>query len=349
MTDLDQRIISTLRERAEGQVDIGQLTSGAVARGRARRTRRRAAVGGTALGVAAVLGLGVAGGGGLPVEVPWTGAKPATQAATPAAAPGVPGALARPDLVGKDPGLLHFGFDPAHVRYLSWRSAAGLESAQLDLGGSAPVSFYLARSAAVAEEVHLEGARYVPAPADRPYDGQLIRLSLDVEGKDPIWELRWQPLPGLFARLRTEAPTDAALQAARSALRLDEAHRCTAPMRLTALPAGAWSAGCEVTVADLPTALDVSLIVNGRGDRSMEVRLQYPHSIVGDRQEANATAGGRPVYVYPLGEKMELLDIPKAQVTAGWGRPNEGFTAEDAATVLGGVQVAQHLDRPATW
>ncbi|MGC4867905.1 hypothetical protein ACLQ3B_21020 [Micromonospora sp. DT53] len=348
MTDLDQRIISTLREHADGQVDIGRLTTAAVARGRARRVRRRAAVGGTALGVAAVLGLGVAGGGGLPVEVPWTGAKPAVRSATPAAAPGVPGALARPDLVGKDPGLLHFGVDPARARYLSWRSADGLESAQLELGGSAPVSFHLARSAGVAEEVHLESDRLIPAVAIPPYDGELTRFSM-ADGVDPIWVLRWQPLPGLFARLRTVAPTDAALQAARSALRLDVAHRCSAPMRLTALPAGAWSAGCKVTVTDLPDALDVSLIVDGRGDRSMEVRLQYPHSIVGDRQEPNATAAGRPVYVYPQGEKMELLDIAKAHVTAGWGLPQSGFTEEDAATVLGGVQVAEHLDRPATW
>ncbi|WP_327041805.1 hypothetical protein OG400_00920 [Micromonospora ureilytica] len=347
--DLDQRIISTLREHADGQVDIDRLTSGAVARGRARRVRRRAAVGGTALGVAAVIGLGVAGGGGLPVEVPWTGAKPAARSATPAAAPGVPGALARPDLVGKDPGLLHFGVDPARARYLSWRSAAGLESAELDLGGSEPVSFFLARNATVAEGVHLErDDGLVAAVAIPPYDGELTQFSPE-GGSDATWVLRWQPLPGLFARLRTTAPTDAALQAARSALRLDVAHRCSAPMRLTALPAGAWSAGCEVTVTDLPDALDVSLIVDGRGQRSMEVRLQYPHSIVGDRQEPNATAGGRPVYVYPQGEKMELLDIAKAQVTAGWGLPHRGFTEEDAATVLGGVQVAEHLDRPATW
>ncbi|MEH0929287.1 hypothetical protein [Micromonospora sp. CPCC 205558] len=348
MTDLDERIILTLRERAEGQVDIGQLTSGAVARGRARRARRRVAVGGTALGVATVLGLGVAGGG-LPVDVPWTGAKPATQAATPATAPGVPGALARPDLVGKDPGLLHFGVDPARARYLSWRSADGLESAQLDLGGAAPVSFSLARSDGVAEELYLEGDRYVPAVTVPPYDGQLVRFDLDVDGSDPVWVLRWQPLPGLFARLRTEAPTDAALQAARSALRLDEAHRCTAPMRLTAMPAGAWNAGCEVTVTNFPAALDVSLIVDGRGARSMEVRLQYPLSSVGDRPEPNATAGGRAAYVHPQGEKMELLDIPKAHVTAGWGLPHRGFTEEDAATVLGGVQIAEHLDRPSTW
>ncbi|MEU7846548.1 hypothetical protein AB0B74_11320 [Micromonospora parva] len=347
MTDLDERIISTLRQHAEGQVDISRLTSGAVARGRARRMRRRAAVGGTALGVVTVLGLGVAGGGGLPVEVPWTGAKPATQAATPAAAPGVPGALARPDLVGKDPGLLHFGFDPAHTRYLSWRSAAGLESAELDLGGAAPVSFYLARSAAVAEEVHLEGDRVIPQPADPPYDGQLDRFSM--AGADPIWVLRWQPVPGLFARLRTVAPTAAALQAARSALRLDVAHRCSAPVRLTAMPAGAWPAGCEVTVANFPAALDVSLVVNGSGFRSMEVRLQYARSIAGARTESNATAAGRRVYRYPKGEMMELLGIPKAHLTAGWGWPNEGFTEDDATTVLGGVQVAEHLDRPATW
>ncbi|MFE0530684.1 hypothetical protein ACFW0V_24120 [Micromonospora parva] len=349
MTDLDERIISTLREHAEGQVDVSRLTSGAVARGRARRMRRRAAVGGTALGVVTVLGLGVAGGGVLPVRVPWTGAKPAAQAAMPAPADGVPGALTRPDLVGKDPGLLHFGVDPVHARYLSWRSADGLESAQLDLGGAAPVSFSLARSAGVAEEVHLEGDRYVPAVMIPPYDGQLTQFSLDIPDSDPIWVLRWQPVPGLFARLRTVAPTDAALQAARSALRLDVAHRCSAPVRLTAMPAGAWNAGCEVSVANLPTALDVSLVVNGSGFRSMEVRLRYPHGIVGDRPEPNATAGGRPVHVSAQGETMELLDVPKAQVTAGWGRPNEGFTEEDAATVLGGVQVAEHLDRPATW
>ncbi|MFF0120791.1 sigma factor [Micromonospora arida] len=122
-----------------------------------------------------------------------------------------------------------------------------------------------------------------------------------------------------------------------------------APVRLTAMPAGAWPAGCEVTVTNFPAALDVSLVVNGSGFRSMEVRLQYARSIAGARTESNATAAGRPVYRYPQGGMMELLGIPKAHLTAGWGWPNKGFTEDDATTVLGGVQVAEHLDRPATW
>ena len=96
---LDQRIADTLRERAEGAVDTDLLTARAVGAGRARRRRRRVGAS-AALGLVALLGLGVATGGGLPVPARWPHAAPAA----PPPAPDAPVAAVSPELVGSDAG-----------------------------------------------------------------------------------------------------------------------------------------------------------------------------------------------------------------------------------------------------
>ena len=78
MTDLDQRIVSVLREHAEGETDTGRLLRRSRALGRRRQVRRRVTAG-TALALVGVLGFtGVvrADVGGLAERMPWTAATP---------------------------------------------------------------------------------------------------------------------------------------------------------------------------------------------------------------------------------------------------------------------------------
>ena len=58
MNDLDELITTSLRERAAGQIDPARLLSGATARGRSRRLRRRVAVG-AALATTVAITIGV--------------------------------------------------------------------------------------------------------------------------------------------------------------------------------------------------------------------------------------------------------------------------------------------------
>ncbi|MFJ6198579.1 hypothetical protein [Micromonospora sp. NPDC092111] len=357
MTDLDQRITDALRERAEGAVDTRRLTARAVAGGRARRRRRRMGAG-VALGLTAVLGLGTLAGlpgsgrGTVLPGLPGAGPKqvaPGVVAAPPRVA-GVAGAATRPDLVGTDPGLLHFGVDPVRARLLTWRTGRGVEGGRLELPGGRVVAVDLGTEVAAVEDSAHDGMAYPARPATAAdFDGRVRQVPPGGPGGQPGWFLRWQPVPGLYARVHTVATDDADLREAVAALRLDEAHRCASPLRLTALPPAARLATCEVNVIGFPGSLDVRLTVSRSPDQQLEVRLEYRSGIAGSRTEGNRTINGRAAYLYPQGGELELLGLEKAHLVARFGWPYEGFTDDDAATVLGGAVVATDLTRPETW
>ena len=116
MTDLDERIVRTLRERAEGDVDTDRLLPAAPSPGAGPSAyavgppRDRARRGGGAR-LVGVTGAALAASAGAAGRRP----PPDAAAAAPPRRRGVPGAAARPDLVGTDPQVLHFGFDPARA------------------------------------------------------------------------------------------------------------------------------------------------------------------------------------------------------------------------------------------
>ncbi|MEU4334681.1 hypothetical protein AB0F59_08650 [Micromonospora lupini] len=352
MTDLDQRINQTLRERAEGSVDTDRLLAAAVVGGRSRVRRRRTAAG-LALGVVAVLGLGVvtdpAGlvdsgpdvtpGPGLPAD--------AVVAVVPPRADDVPGAAAQPDLLGADPQLLHFGFSSDGFRYLSWSVQSGVEMARLDVDGHT-VTLELSASAealpmrapglpALVPELITEGV----------FDGSVSHAAGPYGVT--VWLRHWQPAPGVYARATAIADDERELFEVAGALRLDQAHRCGGPLRLTTLPAGAQVTRCEVTVAPFPAAFGVQLTVTGSSPGGIQVELQYAIGISGGRTLGNREVSGKPAHIDRQSGELELLGFPKAHLTANFGWPAQGYTEADAATVLGGAQVAEHLDRPTTW
>ncbi|MEV0724035.1 hypothetical protein AB0I37_14790 [Micromonospora purpureochromogenes] len=346
MTDLDQRIADTLRERAGGAVDTDRLTARAVGAGRARRRRRRV---GAALGLVAVLGLGVATAGGLPVPAPWPHAAPAAAPVAPPRAPDAPVAAAAPQLVGTDAGVLHFGVDTTRARYLGWESGRGVESVLVEVAGGRRVAIDVAPGPTEVEQARHEGMIYGPdRTASADFAGRVERLPPAGPGGEPGWVLRWRIGP-LHARATTVGPDDTAVRTAVGALRMDQAHRCATPLRLTMLPANAFLSRCAVNVVDFPDSLDVTLTIVALGPKLMEVRLERHSEIAGGRATGNRMIGGRAAYLYPGGEQLELLGIPKAHLVARFGWPQQGFTEADAATVLGGARIADDLTRPESW
>ncbi|SCE93013.1 hypothetical protein GA0074696_1722 [Micromonospora purpureochromogenes] len=248
MTDLDQRIADTLRKRAEGAVDTDLLTARAVGAGRARR-RRRGVGAGAALGLVTVLGFGATTGGALPVPTPWSHAAPTAASIAPPPAPDAPVAAVSPELVGTDAGVLHFGVDTTRARYLGWESGRGVESVLVEVAGGRRVAIDVAPGPTEVEQAGHEGMSYGPArTASADFDGQVERVQPAGPGGEPGWVLRWRIGP-LHARATTVGPDDTAVRTAVGALRMDRAHRCPSPLRLTTLPADAFLARCAVRCA----------------------------------------------------------------------------------------------------
>ncbi|MGW0215866.1 hypothetical protein ACWDXH_15880 [Micromonospora chokoriensis] len=348
MTDLDERIVLTLREHAEGPVDGDRLLVGAVCRGRTRVRRRRVAAGAT-LSVVALIGAGVAVGpmGRLPDlgHTVTPGLAETTVAFLPPSVDGAPGAAARPDQIGRDPALLHIGLDPGGPRFLEWNVAGGIESAKLEVGGRT-VTFDLT-SADVLRSVSPVNMPPLEGPLGNSYDGAVVRE----DGLDgvPTWRRYWQPARGVYAGASVSGPDEEPLHDVDAALRLDRAYACTGPLRLTELPAGAEFSRCWMVVSAFPAAYAVILHVND-DHRSVgaSVELQYANTTMIADPPANRTIGGRPAYLDPAGERLELLDIPRAQLSVAFNY-EQSFTEAEATTVLLGAQVAEHLDRPDTW
>ncbi|WFF01137.1 hypothetical protein [Micromonospora sp. WMMD964] len=350
MTDLDERIVLTLREHAEGPVDGGRLLVGAVRRGRTRVRRRRVATGCT-LGVVALLGAGVVAGsmgrlpGGPTAPPGWA------ETSVPFLPPpvdGAAGAAARPDEIGMDPSLLHIGLAPGGPRYLEWFVGGGKETAKIDIGGRT-VTVELT-SADVLRSIGAWNMPSLEGPTANLYDGSVVR-AVGPDGV-PIWRRYWQPAPGVYAGASVPGPDEGPLHEAAAALRLDRAYECAGPVRLTDLPPGTETATCSSYVGAFPAAYAVVLRVSDDQGRGVSVELQYASTTLMAKASANRTIGGRPAYFdpsySPIAARLELLDIPQAQLFAALDH-EQSFSEAEATRVLLGVRVAEHLDRPDTW
>ncbi|WP_446211140.1 hypothetical protein [Micromonospora sp. IBSANI012] len=327
-------------------MDTRLLTARAVAGGQTRRRRRRMAAG-AALGLTAVLSVGVAAG---PPESgsPPPAAAPARLVVAPPRVDGIAGAATRPDLVGADPKVLHFGVDPARGRYLGWAVAEGVESVRIDVGSGRTVSVDLARSSSALSERPMEGLEVGlrELATEAAFDGRTVTVA---DGSRQVRVRHWQPSRGLYARAVVIDGPQAELLVAADALRWDEPRRCTAPIQLTTLPPGAAVASCRVDVTGFPGRLNSSLTVVRGSEQSMSVSLQYNEGIERGRTEGNRVVGGRALFRNPTLPQVELLGIPKAHLTATFGWPASGFSEEEAATALAGVRLAGDLARPETW
>ncbi|WFE52099.1 hypothetical protein [Micromonospora sp. WMMD1155] len=352
MTDLDERIVLTLRERAEGPVDGDRLLRSSRARGRRRQLHRRVAAG-TALSLVGALGFGGVVGTDLDRladRMPWTSATATVVPPLPARAEGVPGAAADPTLVGADPHVLHLGVDPARAHYLGWEVILGqVETVRIGVPGGEPVRVDVARSAELPSSVEIDGVSVdVSEPGPQVFDGQARATTGMPRGLVTMW----QPVPGLYARAVMLHDDRAVLERALGALRWNEARRCVGPLRLDALPQGARVSACAVDVASYPRLVTARFAVTRADTETMTVQYRYA-SQAGTYTRANHSVAGRPVLLSAT--RMELVGIPRITVSVDFGwpwqseRPPHIFTEADATTVLAGTQVDEDPTRPQSW
>ncbi|WP_371409596.1 hypothetical protein OG423_10910 [Micromonospora zamorensis] len=354
MTDLDERIVQTLRDRAEGTVDTDRLLRASHARGRRRQLHRRVAAG-TALSLVGALGIvGVTGTGldGLTGRLPWTATTSTGATPVPPRATGVPGAAGDPALVGADPQVLHFGLDPARARYLGWEVIRDqVETVRLSVAGSEEVRIDVGRSSELNSSVNIDGTSFEVTELGRPiFDGAIRPVSGMARGLVKLW----QPAPGLYARAVMLHGDRAVLNQAVGALRWKEARRCAAPLRLGALPEGAKVTNCEVDIDSYPRMVTARFGLQRTAMENMSVEYRYA-STVGTYTEADRTIGGRPALLSAKGTRLELVGIPRTRVIADFGWPWDGerpasiFTEAEATALLGDVKFSEDPTQPQSW
>ncbi|WP_444952147.1 hypothetical protein [Micromonospora ureilytica] len=331
MRDLDELIVTSLREGADTDVDAQALLAGAVGRGRTQVRRRRISLGlGFAMVVAMTVGAITAGPRLWPGmnadDQRWDLAAPSPGWRDPAAlpgAPGVPGAADRPDLVGTDPGLLHFDAPTltANAEHRRWTSADGYE--QIEAGINGRIVY-----AAISANMSLLDA----AP----------RQGAQRQG----FVLREQPVPGLW--LRVDAPSQQIARQVARTVDLGHAQRCALPFQLSTLPAAARVTSCSVSFGRHTYSSGGVLISRSHDGATMEVQAGHdPQST--SRKQPNYTITGKPAYLYPARDELELTNLPGLTPSARIGKDYRGFTVPDAAAVLGGLTSTSTIDQVQAW
>ena len=228
--------------------------------------------------------------------------------------------------VGTDPSLLHFTVDGSTdgATYTTWRSTAGIETISFERG-AAVYRVSLAKTTALLDEVLFE-----PDLGDFRYE-------------------RWEVAAGVWAQVYGHGAQESEVAQVKSGLRVDTTLRCTTPVRLSALPAGARLLGCETTLAgaDLPGRLLFSKLRVGENtvDRA---------EILATRRVPSASPGtlmisGRPARVFTddrFRPSVEFPDFNGLTITlAGTGT----YKVPTLMQLAEAVRVGQDPGNPATW
>jgi hypothetical protein len=370
-------IAELFRAALDDQPPLSISRDSAIAAGRRARRRRSAVVGSTcafvavALAVTAtVLGRGVSDAPGL--APPSTLARTRYQVPQLPLAVGEPGAAQRPDLVGSDPLLRHFGLD-----FSTWPVGAAVYSSQEGtesiFAGGVSVTVSRVKEKA-AKEIDLTGVALLPAPttlepSPSPHKPTITTNQIVFEGhpatlvsatfgsgRFPHWALLWQPVDRLWVGLHvsTETGEDELWQEV-AALRLDRAHRCVVPFRLTELPIGTHLISCTagLPVAGDPYAYSEVQIGDGHGNdvdvmvgqifRSAHPDGDGQHSLA-SLPPANRTVNGRPVYWDGQAYLADDWFGTPIRISA-----HGTYGEAEATRVLDGMRVAPSLTDPSTW
>ncbi|MEO3817355.1 hypothetical protein [Plantactinospora sp. B24E8] len=346
-SDLDQQLATTLKHHAGGDIAPAPIVEHARRRGHQLRLRRRWLITGatTAASVVLVTAVMVIPAG----RAPDGATMPATALVLPDA-PGQPGAIARPEAVGTDPGVVHFTTDSlvSGAWSATWSAGRGVESVEFR-GPTGQARFVLARSVATLDGLPqtLSSAGRPQPPTDTRVGGRPGVAWFDPSGDTKLWFVRWQPVDGLWAQLDIYATgRDEATDAA-GRVRFDAAHRCVAPFRLQTLPPGGRLLGCSITLARIERGsfTEGSLVIGDESGRWLTVRAQ---PVPGrDPGTANLVAGS--YRARRQGSDVLEMFVRPCVVEAflkGWGN---GYTESEGLTVLSGYQPALDLDDPGTW
>ncbi|MEV6601158.1 hypothetical protein AB0M36_30540 [Actinoplanes sp. NPDC051346] len=362
--DLDQVLSKSLQQRADAgsPIDPQPLLHVAVARGRRMRARRRAA---TLLAAAAIAGTAV-------ITV-WLPSQHATTPVSPAPSPsaaldvdlaklpaadGQPGAAARPDLVGSDPGLLHFSVDTlATARRVAWTSAPGLETADVQRTdfqvyvalaqsqqrfSALPLAFSSGPRTEMSAPVGVSlGDREATLSTSRPW-----KEKNGLEGR--IYAFEWQPVSGLWARVEVQTTSQERAEQILRQVRFDQTRRCVLPFRPSSLPAGATVPDCDVALAQDSPAVFRSggwTVVDGQRRLSVQAHAFEPDT---DDDRPPLKAGPYHAYADPDGRSWTMR-VDGLLITATVETRKNPFTQAEVLQILGGLHIAEQVPDPGTW
>ncbi|MET8151133.1 hypothetical protein ACIBSW_17135 [Actinoplanes sp. NPDC049668] len=376
--DLDRTLSASLRQHADAgsPIDPQPLLHAAVARGRRLRARRRA--GSVALAAAAVAGVAVISVW-LPREQSTTpsGRHPSSsQAPSPSpsgpldvdpaklpAADGQPGAAEGPDLVGTDPGLLHFSVDTlaaASGQAVTWTSGPGLETVHL-MSPSLRVYVALAQSRQslrALPPVVTSGTETVESatPVDISLGGRAATLRTSKPGQkvnglpERVYAFEWQPVEGLWARVEVRAASRQRAVHILEQVDLHQARRCVLPYRLTSLPAGWTVSDCDVELMESPGLFAKGTRTVVDGQRRLKIRANsielYPER--GADRPGPLKAGPYQVSAGPDGLSWTMR-AEGLRITAQVETRKNPFSQAEVLQILGGLYVPDQIHDPATW
>jgi hypothetical protein len=162
-------------------------------------------------------------------------------------------AAARPDLVGKDPAVLHFGVaDLAKVaRSVTWATGPNLEIMQLE---RAPDKYSWVTLSSDSKVLDAEIRRRTGAYADVGTDqdvhvgGQRAVLRTIPTNDGVSYLMRWEPVSGVVAHVHVRAGLQHEVWELADRIRLNEATRCLVPFGLRHLPMNIRLLGCRVSL-----------------------------------------------------------------------------------------------------
>ena len=321
MSAIEELVRASLHERAGAEVDAVALVDATTRRGRARVRRRW-----VARSLVAVVVVAMTAGTVLAVNRSWIGGLPwrlapgYDEGMDLPRLPGVPGAREVPGRVGADPTVLHFDAPTliAGSRHHSWSSGPGYEQLEVALRRGDLAYVTIGPDMAVLDEVPRQGG--------------------------PAFVLRETPVAGLW--LRVETTNEQVAREVAAAVDLNRSQRCVLPYTLGFLPSGARLTECSVGFID-GRYVQGGVRLAGPDGATMEVQAQYePRS---RSKRANHSAGGRPAYLYPGLDEVELVGYPGLYLSARIGKAFIGYEVEDADAVLQAVTVAMDVEDMDTW
>ncbi|MBO0869132.1 MAG: hypothetical protein J2P15_11245 [Micromonosporaceae bacterium] len=288
-------------------------------------------------------------------------------------AAGVPGAIDRPDLVGSDPLLIHFGVASSAwpLSEVWYSSANGTESVragalQVMLGRSEAEPRRVAEgtglSRSVTDPSHPNAS---PSPiAERhtsqptTVDGRSATLfsTTFADGTYPRYGLLWQPAAGLWLGISAETETGVAeLWSDVDALDLSRAYRVVVPFRLKSLPPGARVLDCTAGLPAAGEPLAASFLTVGGPDGRAAISIGQPtvypagstpatHGPQPSLPAQNRTVAGHSVFW--TGGYFFSNDWDGVPITVG---VEDGYGEAEATRILAGLQVSKNLTDPTTW
>jgi hypothetical protein len=364
--EFEETISLVLREHDTGAVDVTALRRGSITRARSIR-RRRVGLTGAAAAVA-IVGTGAAmtaasGPGSVPFGSdssygPSPGG-PATPAIAALPRADAPGAAVRPDLVGHDPGTLHFDIDAGALgaNFVSYAVSPGVESASI---GRDNVNFawYGVGQGRTELNKHTTLNTDLTELPDHPLifgrPAVVERFATGLHGAGAAYRISWQPVDGLWASVAVDDPSLSLALKAANALKLNVAQRCVAPMHVASLPAGYIWTGCGITVgADVPWESSY-VELSKPGTAAVVVMIGNVSPV--DRIVPNTTAAGHPAQwvnqagipkqlVMPIADRVNL-DICLEAVA---GSASDALTPAMAADVAERTEIGTDFSDPLAW